>query len=97
MHKITKSLTIALLLMINVGCFSSVSDTKRMPNGKPVSFKLVKEDNEAERSSQKESASTMLEDKILLSEKDISEVYAENDYSGRPSMIIKFTADCTNL
>jgi preprotein translocase subunit SecD len=83
-------LTAAILLAFAV--LSCSSDTKRQPNGKPVSFKLVKDVKGTESAAKTEFESTVLEDEILISEKDIAEVYAEKDYGGRPSMIIRFTA-----
>jgi preprotein translocase subunit SecD len=86
-----KFIASAILLVFTMS--ACTADTKRLPNGKPVSFKLVKDVREADSSSMKNSDSTDLESEVLLSEKDIAEVYAENDGYGRPSMIIKFTAD----
>jgi len=72
---------------------SCKNNQTRNPNGKPVQFRLVKENINSANYSQTDKSTEYLEDAVLLSEKDISEVYAKADYMGRPSMMINLTRD----
>lgn len=88
------SIFIIIAALLNSAACKNIQS--RNPNGKPVQFRLVKERTDS-ANYKKDKSIESLEDAILISEKDIAEVYSETDHRGRPAMRLVLTNEGTNI
>ncbi|HOH38470.1 MAG TPA: hypothetical protein PLV17_12745 [Spirochaetota bacterium] len=93
MNKLFHLTAVFLISAITMNFASCKNIQTRNQNGKPLQFRLVKENINSENYSQNNNSIESLEDIVLLCEKEIAEVCAHTDYMGRPAMMIKLTPD----
>ncbi len=93
MNRLILPTAIFLILTALLSSAACKNIQSRNPNGKPVQFRLVKDIISSENYSQEDQLLESLEDAVLLCEKDIAEVFAKNDYMGRPAMMINLTPE----
>ena len=97
MNKLIHLTSIFLTFAVLLNSAQNKPSSARNPNGKPLQFRLVKENINSENYTQNNKSIESLEETVLLCEKDIAEVYAHTDYMGRPAMMIKLTSDGAKL
>ena len=93
MNKLFPLTAVFLISAIAMNFASCKNIQTRNQYGKPLQFRLVKENLNSDNYSQNNKSIGSLEETVLLCEKEIAEVYAHTDYMGRPAMMIKLTLD----
>ncbi|HPM35557.1 MAG TPA: hypothetical protein PLE16_13275 [Spirochaetota bacterium] len=94
MNKLIHLTSLLLTLTLAINFASCKTKRNRNPNIKPIQFRLVKTGAE-NIFTQKDHSVDYLEETVLMSEKDISGIFAQKDAIGRPTMRIILTDEAS--